>query len=497
MPVGLPGVSVTGSHLSSALTPNFPCSNKCHRLIIHYANHLLVTLECVVVSLEPLLHSAQKRHNPVKLFTITIHYSHSSFPLHVFPEPALPHFIISVTRVLRLPCSGAHIPHLKKITKRNDFFLKLTITYFSKTTILHKHSRIFSLPVYQRLNKPTCSHLQTKVLNSRTFSKKKTKSSLSVPIPRQLRGPGLAVSAPRAMPSAARTAGPARGPRLPRHRPGARPLRAPSPARAPGSRRVRAAPGTRRGSPRAGRCRRGRNARAAGPRPGHRSGPRRRRTLVPGNAPTLPSPRSRPGGAAARFSPPPRRRARASPSHSPRACRRGPAGAARPAQPLMPTVPPARRAEAAAARAPRAGPIPASAAAPAPPGSATRPRTRRQPRARGEPGPAPAPARPRSPCPGAASALRAPRERGEGAERGGGAAGCPPPGPPSLILPAAERPAPHESPSPGPHTCPAPPPPAGGGTAAAALGAAALPGRGTPGAIAPGPPNGGPEDTIL
>ncbi|XP_064576655.1 skin secretory protein xP2-like [Zonotrichia leucophrys gambelii] len=236
--------------------------------------------------------------------------------------------------------------------------------------------------------------------------------------------------------------------------------------------------GTRVGSPAAGaaagtRGQRGRApaalrplAEAGGcPRPAERS-----------DAPPLPAepplPRSRPAW------PPP-----ASPRRGPglaaaltRACRRGPAGAARSAQRLMLTVPPARRAEAAAARAPRASPGPASAAAPAPPGSAARPRPRRQPRARGAPGPAPA--RPRSPNPGAASALRAPRERGEGAERGGGAAGCPPPGPPSLILPAAERPAPHESPSPGPHTCPAPPPPAGGGTAGAAWGRAALPGPG-------------------
>lgn len=103
--------------LSSGLTPNLPCSNKCHRLIIHYANHFLVTLECVVVSLEPFLRSAKKRHNPVKLFTVTIHYFRLSFPLHPFPEPALPHFIISVTRVLLFPCSGAYIPHLKKIIK--------------------------------------------------------------------------------------------------------------------------------------------------------------------------------------------------------------------------------------------------------------------------------------------------------------------------------------------------------------------------------------------
>lgn len=51
-------------NLSSALTPNFPCSNKCHRLIIHYANHFLVTLQYVVVSLEPLLRSAKKKIQP-------------------------------------------------------------------------------------------------------------------------------------------------------------------------------------------------------------------------------------------------------------------------------------------------------------------------------------------------------------------------------------------------------------------------------------------------
>lgn len=132
-------------NLSSALTPNFPCSNKCHRLIIHYANNFLVTLEYVVVSLKPLLRSGKKKkkYNPVKLFTVTIHYFHPSFPLHPFPEHALLHFIISVTPVLLLPFSGAYIPHLKKITKRNYFFLKQTITYFSKTTILHKHLCIF------------------------------------------------------------------------------------------------------------------------------------------------------------------------------------------------------------------------------------------------------------------------------------------------------------------------------------------------------------------
>lgn len=130
-------------NLSSALTPNFPCNNKCHRLIIHHANNFLVTLECVVVSLEPFVRSAKKRHNPVKLFTIAIHYCHPSFPLHPFPEPALLHFIISVTRVPLLPCSGAYIPHLKKITKKNYFFLKETTAYFSKTTILHNHPCIF------------------------------------------------------------------------------------------------------------------------------------------------------------------------------------------------------------------------------------------------------------------------------------------------------------------------------------------------------------------
>lgn len=48
-------------NLSSALTPNLPCSNKCHRLIIHYANNFLVTLKYVVLSLEPFLHSAKKK----------------------------------------------------------------------------------------------------------------------------------------------------------------------------------------------------------------------------------------------------------------------------------------------------------------------------------------------------------------------------------------------------------------------------------------------------
>lgn len=135
-------------NLSSALTPNLPCSNKCHRLIIHYANHFVVTLEYVVVSLEPLLRSAKKKYNPVQLFTITTHYFHPSLPLHPFPEPALLQFIISVNPVLLLPFSGAYIPHLKK-NHQNKLFLSKTDNHiFSQDNHFTQTSLHFPLPLY-------------------------------------------------------------------------------------------------------------------------------------------------------------------------------------------------------------------------------------------------------------------------------------------------------------------------------------------------------------
>lgn len=135
--------------LSRLSLSNFPCSNKYHCLIVHYANYfLVVTLEHVVISLEPFFHSAK---DTVQLL-IQCYYPLFTYlsPIHYIPLLNLLSCSFTTSTSLS-PVSfcychmfcGIYSP-LKKWP--NNFFLKEIIIYFSKITILYRqHPCIFLL----------------------------------------------------------------------------------------------------------------------------------------------------------------------------------------------------------------------------------------------------------------------------------------------------------------------------------------------------------------